>query len=1220
MKKRVLSIICVVALVATMISAGAIYALGSAFTGTAFNFDGNFVEADWTVTNSNSTFESGVKLAAGTTKTGYATAKYKDSYDLTDGFTLEYSAKETVNFNTITAGEIFTGVQIGNVTVGMDQLIKPVILVDGSVKATGTALTTAATGAGIRAWNNALSFDTGIKYTVTYDATAKTLTYAVSHGGTQVGSVVYTDTANVIDVDSADVVLYNSNLKNSNVTYKSIKLDGAAGEGGNGGNQEPGNPPAPPVPSTLYGTGLEINASNPAVAEDWTFNPTGSSVVTTGITLNTGSNNNLQKATYNETFILTEGFTLTYSAKTSSTENVPKNPGKKYLGASVGNITAYLDVVDTKDAVVMKIAVDGTVVATSDVIFDDTHSTWGSSSKGTATGNVEYYFAYYLANSKFTLSYDPATKDVTYSLSVNDIEQGTLTYNDANDTVDVADAPLELISNRSWNANAYYTNIKLVGATCPGHEYDDDNDTTCNKCGEVREIGGGNEPGGNEPGGNEPGGNEPGGNEPAAPKGEALTSKLDIKFDNVDDWTGDTDSFKNGKFVIDGGQTTKTVWSVKKYDLSNGFEFSGDLYFRNSYNNYYGEWCSVYFGNESKNLELRLRNDSANNSVKDDSYTAYLFCNGVELAKYDLDKTVNGKYELTYKDGKVTVTFGGNKIFDNVAVDIDLSNAKLGLRLSNNWCANGRQWSKVSLAPITTDDGQGGGQGGTTIDPTVAPALVGVGVSFNNKKEENYPNGNDWIAADGTTIKLTKRVAKTDENGNTVKEEGTNYNVIIEVPTGKMVLSGGNSDNALKATYKDTFNVSEGFTLTYNVLGSGTKNYTTGTGKPYIGASVGNITGGVEIIDFRMGTRNAIALVLYVDGVKVGQTEPFFSEYDDGWNLDDPTANFYNFFSSAYESNSDANTKPTYVLKYDAATKTVTFTKTLNDDTVAGSITYVDTNNKIKLTEAELSLVSRRSYNVDATYTNVVFEGKPDPNKPQDEIERGETLTSWAPESFLEEDWEDSEDLFVDGAFVIPSGQVTKTAWTVKNYDLSGGFTFKGTLAMKNGYNNFYGEWCSAYFGDKEKSLELRIKNDSANNNQKDNTYTAYIMFKGKELASYDLLTLPNGEYEFSYAGGKVAVSLGGTAIKWTLADGTESTTVPVEGADVILANAKLGLRLSNNYAPNGRKWSAISLASLEGGSINKPGDARNIVIPACAMLVCAVAAAFVLIKKRARA
>ena len=226
MKKRVLSIVCVIALIATMISAGAIFAIGTdtvALEGEAFAFAGtSFVDTDWTATNNTPEFgETGVKLNS-VNDTAYATIKYKDSYNLTNGFTLEYVAKAKAQSSTIDAGTYFTGVQIGNVTVAMDQFIKPVILVDGAVKATGTAIYT---GDDIRnGWVNGEEPEIDeIKYTVTYDVNNKTLTYARYHGTTQVFSLVYTDTTRLIDVEAADVVLYHNNNKRSYCHYRNNK-------------------------------------------------------------------------------------------------------------------------------------------------------------------------------------------------------------------------------------------------------------------------------------------------------------------------------------------------------------------------------------------------------------------------------------------------------------------------------------------------------------------------------------------------------------------------------------------------------------------------------------------------------------------------------------------------------------------------------------------------------------------------------------------------------------------------------------------------------------------------------------------------------------------------------------------------------------------------------------------------------------------------------------
>jgi len=186
----------------------------------------------------------------------------------------------------------------------------------------------------------------------------------------------------------------------------------------------------------------------------------------------------------------------------------------------------------------------------------------------------------------------------------------------------------------------------------------------------------------------------------------------------------------------------------------------------------------------------------------------------------------------------------------------------------------------------------------------------------------------------------------------------------------------------------------------------------------------------------------------------------------------------------------------------------------------------------------------------------------------------------WKPSVLVAEDWTGNTDKITDGVFDVAATQNTYTIWTTENYDFSDGVVFKGTLAMKNSYLNFYGEWCSVYLGTATSNLELRIKNDDDTaDNEKDNTYTAYLLYNGAELASCDMHTSINGQYQLTYANGKVNVKLGGADIIWTLTNQTTSTKVDVNAN---LSNAKLGLRLSGNWAPEGgRRWSAISLAPV---------------------------------------
>lgn len=82
----------------------------------------------------------------------YATVTYKDTYDLSNGFDLSYSANGRTSFNNIYSGTYYIGVKIGNITLAMDQYVKPTILVDGTVKTKGNAIITYSTQADVEAY------------------------------------------------------------------------------------------------------------------------------------------------------------------------------------------------------------------------------------------------------------------------------------------------------------------------------------------------------------------------------------------------------------------------------------------------------------------------------------------------------------------------------------------------------------------------------------------------------------------------------------------------------------------------------------------------------------------------------------------------------------------------------------------------------------------------------------------------------------------------------------------------------------------------------------------------------------------------------------------------------------------------------------------------------------------------------------------------------------
>jgi len=144
--------------------------------------------------------------------------------------------------------------------------------------------------------------------------------------------------------------------------------------------------------AALTDVGIEFNASIAPVADDWTLAGSNSSIGTT-ICLDNGNTNSYINATYNDTFNLTNGFTVAYKAKGKYYKNYTNNYA--YLGVVIGNVSAGVEVADAdKSAVVLKIRVNDTVVATSDPIFDASFDGWNATTTNKA--NMESFFGGFL--------------------------------------------------------------------------------------------------------------------------------------------------------------------------------------------------------------------------------------------------------------------------------------------------------------------------------------------------------------------------------------------------------------------------------------------------------------------------------------------------------------------------------------------------------------------------------------------------------------------------------------------------------------------------------------------------------------------------------------------------------------------------------------------------------------------------------------------------------
>ncbi len=166
-------------------------------------------------------------------------------------------------------------------------------------------------------------------------------------------------------------------------------------------------------------------------------------------------------------------------------------------------------------------------------------------------------------------------------------------------------------------------------------------------------------------------------------------------------------------------------------------------------------------------------------------------------------------------------------------------------------------------------------------------------------------------------------------------------------------------------------------------------------------------------------------------------------------------------------------------------------------------------------------------------------------------------------------------DAIVDGVFGAGWNRVYSIS-SKDTYNLSGGFVFKSTLTFNNYFGNYYGEHAAMYVGSVGTGLELRVYNVSGSK-----AYNAYLYYAGQQLASYDLAAAPNGEYTITYKNGKVSVTLGGTAINWTLADTTAATEIALAGAD--FSNVTIGFRIAPNYTKNItlRNWTGVYLEAF---------------------------------------
>ncbi len=677
--------------------------------------------------------------------------------------------------------------------------------------------------------------------------------------------------------------------------------------------------------------------------------------------------------------------------------------------------------------------------------------------------------------------------------------------------------------------------------------------------------------------------------------GTALATPIDKAFE-VSDWdfvassnlasgqsssTSTASITSDGKFASGYGSTI-TIVSKTPYDLSNGFVSKSTLNFKNHFNNHYGEYCAMYIGDVATGLELRIQN------VKNQSiYNAYIYYGGDIKASYNLGSAPNGEYIVKYQNGKVTVSKGGDLInwvlptSTSTEVEIasaDFGEAKMAYRISGNYSgASFRYWKGVYLEALTGD----GGSSSTpeSSESASSESASSESVSSAPASSESASSTTSSEVTSSETVSAAPASPADISNIFAADWEG-DVECITAMSDGVRNLFGNiapNTSGKKTITTVNAYNLGNNWTAAVTLGESWGGNTDS---NPYV-LTVGTL----DIIVYDVAKNNAApaAIELKKDGTSVRKVE----------------------LAATIGTNKTESIAGKLEVDYKDGTVSVSYkgTKYITED--VGEIDFTNAKAALSITG---NWIAKSVYLYDFNLKTVAEDVS------SSAPAKGEPIVTVIDGTLNATDWEgDIASISADGKFHVNNG--AKTINTVNSYDLSDGFKFKSNLVMKNHYSNYYGEYCSMYVGG-QTGLELRIQQDKEGRGS-NAFYNGYLLYNGVEIASADLLNAPNGEYEIIYKDGKVTVNLQQAPITWTLADKTTATSVSIADAD--FSNAKLGLRIAGNYAsPESlRNWNSYSLSAVSdgsngAGSVGGTGDARNIVIPAVAIVLGACAVAFV--------
>lgn len=941
----------------------------------------------------------------------------------------------------------------------------------------------------------------------------------------------------------------------------------------------------------LVGTGVKFDSTTAIVESDWTAK--GDVKVSDDksyVSVAThDSRNNIVTYAYNQTFNLTGGFTATYKATAKySTSNYSSG---YVMGVKIGNVVVAL-----KEYCLPTILIDDTVVATGDVI-GTTESNYNSSTNSIVWMSYRNYLNNNQDKTVYKVAYDPATKVITFGAYIDGEAVARIaTYTDTEGKIDVDDAAFALYTNDQWDQYNNYKDVELVGKASS----DDDDDNN-----------GGNTGDGDDNNNDDNDDND----DNQEPQPLVPLSGVGIEFGNgvnIDPtkWNanGIVTIADDMSFVeLATGDTADVVTFAynNKFDLTNGFTVNYKAGLRRYTGNYTDEYV---MGLKIGNVILALKEYATPTILVDNAEVATGNPVGATATNFDASTgkiiwteyaafvaTSDIEYRVVYDVTTKTLTFGGYvdgelsgslATYYNVEDKLNFSEAEFALYTTDRW----DQFTPYTALKLVgtevsnddnNDNGEGEGEGDNSGDDNsdennqqpeidiTANAVVGLAVKFD---KDNLVVEEDWIGKGGSTVSGDKTTVK---------------------------LASADTNREATFSYVKTFNFTKGFTLTYNAdCKQYTGNYSTGY---VMGAKIGNIT---------VALKEYATPVILIDG-EVVATGGVIAKNESNFNADTNSIIWSNYVAYLHSS---AGKSTEYKVVYDPATKTLTFGAYIEGKPVAAIASYEDVDGKIDIADAVFALYTTDCWDQYNNYSNVALYGYIEPAAAPEEVVGEELKSTWAPEKMTEEDWDGKTQYLQNNEFSAPNDNAKHTIETKKSYNLSNGFSFKGTLVFKNSFTNYYGEWCSAIFGDALNNLELRIRNDSHDGEKDDKTYTAYLLSNGEQLASYDLTLMPNGEYQVKYSNGKVVVSLGGSEIVWTLADGSKSAAVTYDGS--VLKNAKVTLSLTNNWCPNGRKWSNISLSPLSSNGV-ATGDGRNLVLPIVVMVVAVVAAVALLILKK---